>query len=195
MARTKAFDPEIALSKAMEVFWQKGYTATSVHDLVTAMGINRGSLYDTFIDKRHLFLQAIAHYHDTVVTAAIAQLQAPGAARVEIEQHFINLAARASADRQRRGCLVTNTVVELAGQDAEIASLVKQGMRRVEEAFYRALLRAQDHGEISAEKDIRALAQYFTSSLQGLRVMAKTGADTATLKSVVKLILQALVAS
>ena len=195
MARTKAFDPEVALSKAMDVFWQKGYTATSVHDLVTAMGINRGSLYDTFIDKRHLFLQAIAHYHDTVVTAAIAHLQAPSAARAEIEQHFLDLATRASADRQRRGCLMTNTVVELAGQDAEVASLLQQSMLRVEEAFYQALVRAQEQGEISADIDIRALAQYFTSSLQGLRVMAKTGADTATLKSVVKLILQALVAS
>ena len=192
MARTKAFDPEIALSKAMEVFWQKGYTATSVHDLVTAMGINRGSLYDTFIDKRHLFLQAIAHYHDTVVTAAIAHLQAPCAARAEIEQHFLDLATRASADRQQRGCLMTNTVVELAGQDAEVASLLKQSMLRVEEAFYRALMRAQAQGEISSDKDIWALAQYFTSSLQGLRVMAKAGADATTLQSLVRLILQAL---
>ena len=192
MARTKAFDPDIALSKAMDVFWQKGYTATSVHDLLTAMGINRGSLYDTFIDKRHLFLQAIAHYHDTVVTAAIAHLQAPDAARLEIEQHFFDLAARTSADRQQRGCLITNTVVELAGQDAEVASLVKQGMQRVEEAFYRALVRAQDQGEISTDKDIRALAQYFTSSLQGVRVMAKTGADATTLQTIVSLILHAL---
>ena len=87
---------------------------------------------------------------------------------------------------------MTNTVVELAGQDAEVASLLKQSMLRVEEAFYRALMRAQAQGEISSDKDIWALAQYFTSSLQGLRVMAKAGADATTLQSLVRLILQAL---
>ena len=88
MARTKTFDPSVALEQAMAVFWLKGYEATSMQDLVEAMGINRASLYATFGDKRQLFLAAIAHYDATVVRPAMAPLEAPGAAKAEIIQHF-----------------------------------------------------------------------------------------------------------
>lgn len=192
MARSKTFDRETVLAKAMEVFWEKGYEATSMQDLVEAMGIHRGSLYDTFKDKHHLFLEAIAHYNVTVVKAAIAPLQAPGAARQAVERHFLSLAERAGADGQRRGCFMTNSVVELAAHDPVIAAPLRQSLRQVEDAFYRALGRAQDQGEIAADKDIRALAQYLTSSLQGLRVMSKVNAEPNTLQQIAHLILQVL---
>ncbi|MEO1093362.1 MAG: TetR/AcrR family transcriptional regulator [Cyanobacteria bacterium J06638_28] len=192
MARSKTFDRETVLAKAMEVFWEKGYEATSMQDLVEAMGIHRGSLYDTFKDKHHLFLEAIAHYNATVVKAAIAPLQAPGAARQVVEQHFLSLAKRASADRQRRGCFMTNSVVELAAHDPVIAAPLRKSLLQVEDAFYRALGRAQDQGEIAADKDIRALAQYLTSSLQGLRVMSKVNTEPDTLQQIARLILRVL---
>jgi AcrR family transcriptional regulator len=110
MARPKTFDPSVALEQAMEVFWLKGYEATSMQDLVVAMGINRASLYATFEDKRQLFLAAIAHYDDTVVRPAIAPLEAPGAAKAEIVQHFqrsttagLRPPARLSDDQCDRG--------------------------------------------------------------------------------------------
>lgn len=192
MARSKAFDPEMALSKAMEVFWEKGYTATSMQDLVQAMGIHRGSLYDTFRDKRHLFLQAIAHYHDTVVQSAIAHLKLPGASRSAIEWHFENLVERSLNRSAPSGCLMTNTLVELAARDVEVAAIVKKGLQQVEDAFFCALIRAQDRGEIAATKDLRALAHYLTSSLQGLRVMTQVDTDPESLKQTVGFILQAL---
>ncbi|MEO1300284.1 MAG: TetR family transcriptional regulator C-terminal domain-containing protein, partial [Cyanobacteria bacterium J06636_16] len=92
----------------------------------------------------------------------------------------------------RRGCLMTNSIVELAAHDPEAAACLSRGLRAVEDAFYRALGRAQDNGEISPDKDIRAIAQYLTSSLQGLRVMAKVNPDPEALRQIAQLILQVL---
>ncbi|MGF1457450.1 MAG: TetR/AcrR family transcriptional regulator [Leptolyngbyaceae cyanobacterium] len=192
MARVKAFDPELALSKAMAVFWEKGYAATSIQDLVTAMGINRGSLYDTFQDKRQLYLRAIAHYHTTIVQAAILPLRVPGASRPEIEQHFMRLVESSPADVCRRGCFLTNSLVELASQDTEVATVLRAGLQQVEDAFFCALVRAQDKGEISTDKEIRSLAHYLVTSLQGLRVLSRIDADPARCLLTVKLILSVL---
>ncbi|NER84848.1 MAG: TetR/AcrR family transcriptional regulator [Leptolyngbya sp. SIO1D8] len=192
MARPKAFDREAVLSKAMEVFWEKGYEATSMQDLVDAMGIHRGSLYDTFQDKRHLFLEAIAHYNTTVTKVAIAHLQAPGASRSAIEKHLMVFAEEAATDPHRRGCLMTNSIVELAIHDPEVATSLRRSLRTVEDAFCRALGRAQDKGEIAPDKDIHALAQYLTSSLQGLRVMSKVNPDREALVQVAQLTLAVL---
>lgn len=192
MARHKTFEAEAVLEKAMDVFWQKGYEATSMQDLVAAMGINRGSLYDTFKDKRHLFLSAIAHYQNTVVTQVIARFKTPQASRQAIEEHFQTLVERTTADQPHRGCLITNTIVELSAQDPEIATHIKANLQKIEDAFFGALLRAQDRGEISATKDLRALAQYLTTAMQGVRVMAKLNPDRHALQNVVNIILTAL---
>jgi TetR/AcrR family transcriptional regulator, transcriptional repressor for nem operon len=184
MARRKEFNREEVLEKAMETFWCKGYEATSIEDLVKQMGINRGSLYDTFGDKRTLFLEAIAHYDNTVTSKAIAKLQAPGSAKQAIANYFQELVDRSIADRQRRGCLLTNSVVELGPHDPDAASHLAANLQRLETAFYKALVKARDEGEISYHKDIRALARFFTSSLQGLRVMSKVNPDPLTLRDI-----------
>ncbi len=190
MARSKTFDPQLALLKAMTVFWEQGYTATSIQDLVEAMGIHRGSLYDTFQDKRQLFLQAIALYQDTVVQAAISHLKAPGASRTAIEHHFWQLVERSV--EQPCGCLITNTLVELAPEDTELVAVLSQGLQQVEDAFFQALVRAQDQGEIPAHQDIRTLAHYLTTSLQGLRVMSRLQPHADSLRPTIQLILKAL---
>ena len=192
MVRPRSFERETVLSKAMEVFWEKGYEATSMQDLVEAMGIHRGSLYGTFKDKRHLFLEAIAHYNMAVIRKAIAHLQAPGASRPAIEQHLLTFANGAAEKNQQRGCLVTNAIMELATHDPEVAASLLRSLQSVEDAFYRALGRAQDKGEIAPDKDIRALSQYLTSNLQGLRVMAKVNPDRAALQQIAQVALQAL---
>lgn len=174
----------------MAVFWAQGYTATSIQDLVEAMGIHRGSLYDTFQDKRQLFVQAIALYQDTIVQAAIAHLKAPRAGRAAIEHHFWQLAERSV--EQPCGCLITNTLVELAPEDAELVAVLNQGLQQVEDAFFQALVRAQDQGEIAAHQDIRTLAHYLTTSLQGLRVMSRLHSQADSLRPTIRLILKAL---
>ncbi|MEO1069167.1 MAG: TetR/AcrR family transcriptional regulator [Cyanobacteria bacterium J06638_6] len=190
MARPKTFDPSMALEQAMAVFWLKGYEATSMQDLVVAMGINRASLYATFEDKRQLFLDAIAHYNDTVVRPAIAPLEAPGAAKAEILQHFQRSATSGSGSQ--RGCLMTNAIVECAPHDPVLATQLRRLMQTVEDGFYAALVRARDQGEIGSDRDLRALARYFVASLQGLRVMARSGASPETLQDVATTIVSVL---
>lgn len=192
MPRAKAFDREEALQKAMETFWRFGYEATSIQDLVESMGINRGSLYDTFGDKRSLFQAAIAHYNCTVVKEAIAELEAPGASKAAIVAHFRNAAEQAATDSQQRGCLITNCAVEIAPHDSEIAASVAETMRRVERALHGALVRAREQGEIDASLNLEAIARYFTCCLQGLRVVSKTNPNPDDLREIAELALAIL---
>lgn len=192
MARHKEFDREAVLERAMDLFWARGYEATSIQDLVGAMGINRGSLYDTFGDKRSLFQAAIAHYEATVVHQALAGLEAPNAGRQTIVDHFHHLVDQAATDAQRRGCLVTNSAVELGGHDLETHRQVSNNLQRIEQAFCHALTQAQAQGDLPQQVNIRPLARYLTSSLQGLRVVSKVNADQQFLREIVDNILMVL---
>lgn len=192
MARKKEFDQNEVLEKAMETFWCKGYEATSIQDLVEAMGINRGSLYDTFQDKRSLFLAAIAHYDNIIIGRAIARLEAPDAAKQAIVEHFFELVEGVAADAQRRGCLMTNSAVELAARDPETATHIAANLHRLETAFYKALVRAQEKGEISSSQNPRALARFFTCNLQGLRVVSKVNPDLTALRDMAKVVVSVL---
>lgn len=176
----------------MQVFWEKGYEATSMQDLVLAMGINRGSLYDTFRDKRQLFLAAIAHYSDTLVKQATDRLQTPGAARQAIEEYFEDLVDCIVNSPCCRGCLMTNSIVELSSHDPEIAASLKKTLIRLEDSFYTALVRARDRQEISSAQDLRSLARYLTASAQGLQVISKVDPDPHSLRDIVKTIMAAL---
>lgn len=190
MARRKAFDREEVLEKAMETFWERGYEATSIQDLVDCMGINRGSLYDTFGDKRGLFQAAIAFYDNQVLRQAIARLEAPGASKQAIIDHFRDLAKGENPDC--RGCLTTNSAVELGSRDPELRAQIVAHLQRVEDAFFKALTRARDKGEVSADADLRAIARYLTCLMQGLRVIGKLRPDPALLQSIVTVALTTL---
>ena len=192
MAGKKQFVPEEALSKAMESFWCHGYDATSVQDLVKTMGINRGSLYDTFGDKHALFLASLDHYNQTVLSTLLAQLEAPSAAKSAIVACIQGIVEHALNDPLQKGCLITNTAVELAAQDPEVIGRVQSGLSRVEAGFYRALTQARQKGELGYQGDLRPLAQFLTSSLQGLRVMAKANPDPALLQGIATVILATL---
>ncbi|MGD1908999.1 MAG: TetR family transcriptional regulator C-terminal domain-containing protein, partial [Leptolyngbyaceae cyanobacterium] len=148
--------------------------------------------YDTFQDKRLLFLAAIAHYTDTVLQEMVVVLQAPNASRPVIEAHFKNLVERALADPQCRGCLITNTAIELASQDPEVAQRLQASFKRVEQGFCQALGRAQLLGEIGDDRDIRALAHYLTTCIQGIRVMSKVNPNPEALRQTVALMLRSL---
>ncbi|WP_413164196.1 TetR/AcrR family transcriptional regulator [Capilliphycus salinus ALCB114379] len=192
MARHKEFNREEVLARAMETFWRYGYEGTSVQDLLDSMGINRGSLYDTFGDKRSLFLEAIAHYDQTVVRCLIARLEAPDASKAAIVDYFQSLVDRMVADPDRRGCFVTNTAVELCPHDPDTAKRVAHNLDCIEGAFYKALSRAQEKGEISPDKNIPALARYLTCNLQGLRVISKVNPDPQVLQDIVQILLGVL---
>ena len=175
----------------MQVFWKRGYEATSIHHLVDRMGIQRGSLYDTFGDKRALFFAAIDRYDQVVTAKLLAALDEPRG-KDGIRRFFRLKVDLAMEPGRPRGCLVTNSATELASRDRGTASRVGAVLTKIEAAFHRAVVRAQKAGEIEPTRNPRALARFLTSSAQGLSVMAKTFPERAVLEDIVKVILAAL---
>jgi TetR/AcrR family transcriptional repressor of nem operon len=177
MPRQKEFIPDEALEKAMQVFWHKGYEATSMEDLLTAMDLNRGSLYDTFGDKRQLFLKVIDRYCHGFVGEKFSLLDQPGPALPTLRLFIRSMIEGGLADPQRRGCLIANTVMELSPHENEIAGMLRQVLKMAEDTFFRVLVRAKEQGELNKDKDPRALARFLTTMMQGTIVMIKAGAS------------------
>jgi TetR/AcrR family transcriptional regulator, transcriptional repressor for nem operon len=192
MPRPKEFERDVVLDRAMRVFWSRGYEATSIQHLVDRMGIQRGSLYDTFGDKRALFFAAIERYDRVVTAKLMAALDEPASGKDAIRRFFRLKVELALESGRPRGCLVTNSAAELASRDRGAATRVGGVLTKIEAAFQRAVVRAQKAGEIDASRNSRALARFLTSSAQGLSVMAKTFPERAVLEDIVKVILAAL---
>lgn len=195
MARHKAFDPHTVLAKALEVFWRQGYEGTSMQDLVIHMGISRSSLYDTFGDKRGLFLAVLAYYEQEMVSPLLAPLQQSGPTRQRIRQVFRRAIDMALSDRLQQGCLMCNTAVEVGAHDHDITAHVASNLARIEAAFASALTHAYTTGEIKTPQQPRALARYLTNALVGLRVQAKVLPNRATLDEIVEVTLAVLTES
>ena len=192
MARTKEFEPARALTRAMDLFWRRGYEATSVHDLLEEMGIGRGSMYDTFGDKRALFLAALDRFEETRVSRADEILEGSASAVEGIRRLFETTIEGLVSYEPRRGCLMANTAVELAPHDEQVAGRISRYVRRTEDAFERALVRGRATGEIPADKDPKALAHFLVSTLHGVRVLARAGVDRAVLDDSVRTALEVL---
>lgn len=170
--RTKTFEPDEIADAAMEVFWRRGYAATSVQDLVEGTGLSRSSLYSTFESKQGLYQQALIRYQ-AVTASNVALLDSSGDAKDLIRQLLMRILEDELGDRQRRGCLVANASLELAGQDEAIARLVAHNFQRLHKALERLIRRGQQSGDIPPGKSPRALAWFFVNTIQGLRVLGK----------------------
>jgi TetR/AcrR family transcriptional repressor of nem operon len=192
MARHKEFDREETLHKAMEVFWSRGYEAASIQDLVKHMGINRQSLYDTFGDKHALYLLALDRYREVESRRMFELLEQPGSVKRRLRRLFEGVVEGSLCDRERRGCFMGNATSELAGRCKETAARTCSNMAATEEAFYRTLLRGKKEGKLKGVRDLRAVARFLSSSLQGLALMAKATQDRKTLEDVVKVTLSVL---
>ncbi len=187
MARSKTFVREDVLDAAMQVFWRKGYRATSIQNLVEAMGINRGSLYDTFGDKARLFDQVMIRYISASPTQRLAELAETGLPREAIERLFADLVEVGATDRNRRGCLVTNTATELTGREEGVAERIGAVFDRLEDSLVRLIEQGQETGEISPWRESRALARLLVACVQGLRVISKVKPERAALQDVADL--------
>lgn len=170
--RTKEFEPDEIADAAMRVFWQRGYAATSIQNLVEGTGLSRSSLYSTFESKQGLFQQALRRY-EAVTTSNVALLSGSGASKTLIRELLMRVAEDELGDPQRRGCLVANAALELAGQDEGAAKLVAHNFQRLQKALEKLIQRGQQSGEVAAEKNPQALARFFVNTMQGMRVLSK----------------------
>ncbi len=172
MGRPREFDEQAVLDAAVQSFWKRGYEATSIRDLVKSTGLTGASLYNAFGSKQGLYEAALRRYH--ALTAANLDLLArPGNARERIGRLLDFIADDELREASRRGCLVANASLEMAGQDDAVAELVRRNFQRLEKALEQILAEGQASGEIDANKSPRALARFIVTTIQGLRVVAK----------------------
>ena len=171
----------------MGVFWEKGYDATSMQDLVDAMGVHRGSIYNAFVDKRTLFLYVLDHYMETYWFKRLrddSREQPLQQVLAEIVDDIL------TGDREQgrpAGCLVTNTACELALRDPHIARKVDEALEGMERILVQRLQRAVQTGEVRVRTDLRTLAHYLLMLFQGLTVLARTGVSREDLQQAVRL--------
>ncbi|MBV6700541.1 TetR/AcrR family transcriptional regulator [Kitasatospora aureofaciens] len=173
MARTKEFDPDAALQAALDLFWRRGYEATSMADLVEGLGIARASLYATFGSKRELYLRALERYSEQTDPVLLAELSQPGPVLPAVRALVRRYAEASAEDGLKRGCFVTNTAVELAPHDPAAARRVEASLGHLETVLTAALVRAEAQGELPAGREPRALARMLMVLMQGMRVLGK----------------------
>ncbi|MEU0533176.1 TetR/AcrR family transcriptional regulator [Amycolatopsis tolypomycina] len=191
MVRTRAFDTEAAVSRAMELFWSRGYEATSVRDLTRHLGLGQGSLYAAFGDKDGLYRAALEHYRVTLAAAALESLKQGGDARAAIRTLLVERLRIAVAEGGR-GCLAVNAVCERLPGDAATGRVVRDMQDASQDALAEVLRVAAQRGEVSAEQDPRTLAAFLVTFLNGLLVSAKLTPDVRALEPLVEVALAAL---
>ncbi|MFF4869486.1 TetR/AcrR family transcriptional regulator [Streptomyces sp. NPDC003444] len=183
MARTKEFDPDAALRAALELFWARGYEATTMADLVERLGVGRASIYATFGNKHELYLKALDRYAESQDPRLVEELSAPGPALPAVRALVRRFAAEAATEGERlNGCFVTNSAAELGPHDAAVARRVELNWEQLETLLHAALVRARAGGELPAGRDPRALARMLLVLLQGVRVVGKASSDPARVR-------------
>ncbi|MFG2071362.1 TetR/AcrR family transcriptional regulator [Nonomuraea maritima] len=190
MARSKEFEPDVALQKALELFWERGYEATSMADLVERLGVARASIYATFGGKRELYLKALERYVEQ--TSAVEPLSQPGPALPAVRAFLDAYVAECLADELRRGCMVVNTAVEFGSRDPIVSQKVVASWAGMEAMLAGALVRARAQGEIPAGKDPYALARFLLVLVQGVRVLGRADPDPRRLRDAVDQAMNAL---
>ena len=192
MARTKDFDENEVLTKAIHLFWHKGYNGTSMQDLVDGLGISRSSLYDTYKDKHTLYLKALDSYQSAGADQIQIIVNSSLSAKETIKKLMGFVAEELLGDTQQKGCFMVNAEVEVAPHDAEVNNLVCRNDQQMEEAFLEIIKRGKDNGEIKAGQDSQALARFFFNAVKGMRVTAKSTADKSVFEDIIKLTVSVL---
>lgn len=190
MARSKEFDEKAVLRKAMELFWEQGYEKTSMQDLVDHMGIHRRSIYDTFGDKRSLFLASLNHYEELIVKEMESIISSTSSTKQAIRDVFIFILN--AIEQYPKGCLSVNSAVELSLVDKEIGCIVTKMFNRTEDMLNNLIKRGQNSGELSKEIDSDNTSRFLHNNLVGIRVLIKTNYDKKELEGIIALALSVL---
>jgi TetR/AcrR family transcriptional repressor of nem operon len=192
MPRVKLFDESEVLTKAMHLFWKQGYAATSVQDLVSHLGINRASLYDTFGDKEQLFKKSFELYRKTNIEGLKQFLNSQMDVREGFAKLFQNAIEEAINDKDRKGCFVVNTTAELVPNDESISEVLESNKNEFEQIFLDYLEKGQEEGQIGKGRDLKSIAALFYTLYNGLRVVSKVQPDKKKLSDTIGVALSLL---
>jgi TetR/AcrR family transcriptional repressor of nem operon len=174
LARPREFDETAVLEAAMRCFWSRGYEATSVHDLAAGTGLTAASLYNAFGDKRSLYRHALEHYLKQSVRERIKRLETTLPPFPSIRAFFDEIIERSVKDRERRGCMLVNSALEVAPHDASFRQTISRELMAIEAFFRRRIVAGQRDGSIAARQPADDLARLLLSVLLGIRVLART---------------------
>ncbi len=177
--RPLAFDPELVLDQAMQVFWRHGFESTSLEDLETATGLSRTSLYNTFGSKRELFERAIDRYQRSLAAEVLAPLEHGHEGLADLRA-FVDAIARQLADRSAPpGCLMVNSMSEFGDTDPRVSREAARYTRRFRRAIEAALERAIGRSEL-ADPDVREKTGLLLGLLLALNLAARAGLQSET---------------
>ncbi|RTE11646.1 TetR/AcrR family transcriptional regulator [Paenibacillus whitsoniae] len=190
MARSKEFEENVVLERAMRLFWEQGYEKTSLNDLVEKMGIHRRSLYDTFTDKHTLFLKAMDRFGERMAARWEASIKQASTAEEAIRLVF-NLVIEGEEDTPA-GCMLVNSAVELANRDQSVDEKTSYGFAKSEQLLTDLVEQGQREGQFSKRFEAKELAEYLHNALSGVRVMARTSASKEKLHRIADLSLDIL---
>lgn len=183
MSRPRNFNKSQALKSAMHVFWQKGYDATKIPDLLAATGLSRSSLYETFGDKQSLFEASITEYLCSIGHERLVALRRGQTAREGLTLFFDHLIATCLDKSIPGGCLMVNTSTALDSHNQKVKKIVNESMRSFHQVFLALLERAQYSKEISSDKNIQDLSHMLVAVSAGINVVARTEVEKSTLQT------------
>jgi TetR/AcrR family transcriptional repressor of nem operon len=194
MARPKEFDQEKALRKAIRLFSQQGFAATSTDDLMRVMDIGRQSMYDTFGDKRVLFLKALKMYVAESVHSINVELERPGSGLSAVQKALVTFAERKDLSTAE-GCMGLNAISEFGQRDADVTRIIRNAARVQRQTLIRVLKKAKKQEELSSDADLVSMADFFESTLAGIRMAAKAGKSRQALRNIAAFASRAYMAS
>ncbi|GAA3503230.1 TetR/AcrR family transcriptional repressor of nem operon [Streptomyces sp. DSM 42143] len=193
MARPRQFDEQNAVTAATELFWRRGYHATSVRDLGDELKLTPSSLYRTFTDKHTLFLRALDHYRATESTQARRRLDASDRPVREVLREWMLWLVACPADGESgRGCFVVNTATELGTTDAQVHERTEAAFSVTRQALHAVLAEGRERGELSTDLDIDGAVELLFTTVLGLRVRERAGHDLERLTTAIELAIRAL---
>lgn len=190
--RRREFDPDDALGKAMELFWQKGYKSTSMRDLVAHTGVSHEGLYGVFGSKEQLFQAALERYGQLVGQEVSEPLERPDTSLPDIKAFFAQLMEKAIDPRFRNGCLACNAAFELANEMPCAGAAMRHRFDHLTELFRAALKRARERGEIEEDRDPDFLAEFLSGTMNAMALMVRAGQSSTRIERFVKTALSVL---
>ncbi|NQX59863.1 TetR/AcrR family transcriptional regulator [Paenibacillus qinlingensis] len=185
MARSKEFDEDAVLLKAMRLFWEQGYEKTSMMDLVTQMGVHKRSMYDTYGDKHSLYIKALKRYNE-MIEQSVRNLVNGASSAEEGIRLLLEMAVNQDKNELPKGCLMVNTAVEMATHDPESKLWVTQNFTSSEQLMRELIEAGQQSGELDKSLDAEMLSFYFNNAYTGLLVMSKTTDDKEKLYKIIE---------
>ena len=176
----------------MQLFWRKGYSATSIEDLVETLHMSRSSLYDTFGDKRTLFLEALKLYSRAVISRMSQALDESPSAIAGIQTIFDGFIADVGSDAGAMGCFMVNSVAELAPYDADVTEIAAAYTETMQRLLAEKLAHTASQNIVTTKQTPEQLAAYVFNMIQGLRILIKSGATREQVQAISAITLQSL---